>query len=204
MTASLTHEHATQPKACWRATHEPEKGSTTSGPYDAGLCGHPCLACFFEYGIPPYSHSESTGSSCTDSIAASGIVEAQTENIAVGAPLPGIVTQVKVRVGQKVQAGDALFCLDDRELRADLKCQEANVHAAQAQLARLENQPRLEELPAAEARVREAEANLRQAKDRLDRERRLVGQPATSAESLVHHQQAFQAPKNNLHVRKQT
>src|SRR6516165_5381775 len=91
----------------------------------------------------PTLMSELTGDSWIDSIAASGIIEAQTENIAVGTPLPGIVTQVKVRVGQKVKAGDALFCLDDRELRADLRCQEANLHAAQAQLARLENQPRL-------------------------------------------------------------
>jgi HlyD family secretion protein len=141
---------------------------------------------------------EPNGNSGIDSIAASGIVEAQTENIAVGSPLAGIVTQIKVRVGQKVRVGDALFCLDDRELMADLKCQEANIHAAQAQLTRLENQPRLEELPAAEARVREAAASFQLAMDKLDRERRLSANRATSAEALVHREQGFQMAKERL------
>ncbi len=71
-------------------------------------------------------------------IAASGIVEAQTENVAVGTPLAGIVTRVRVGVGQRVKVGDALFCLDDRELLADLNCQETNLQAAQAQQANVE------------------------------------------------------------------
>ncbi len=124
-----------------------------------------------------------------DGIAASGIVEAQTENIAVGSPTPGIVTQVHVHAGQRVKVGDALFDLDDREVRADLKCQDANLAAAEAQLARLENQPREEELPVAEARGREAAASLRLARDQLDRERRLGADHASSTESLVRREQ---------------
>jgi HlyD family secretion protein len=104
---------------------------------------------------------------------------------AVGSPVAGIVTQVMVRVGQKVKAGDGLFCLDDREVLADLKCQEANLHAAQAQLARLENQPRRAELPRAEADMREAAAAFELARDKLQRERRLSAAHAVPAESLV-------------------
>jgi multidrug resistance efflux pump len=149
-------------------------------------------------GAPSGLLEEPNGGPYADSIAASGIVEAQTENIAVGAPVAGIVTQVKVRVGQKVKAGDALFCLDDRELLAELNCQQANLRAARAQLARIENQPRLEELPAAEARVREAEANLQLERDQLDRQRRLRATGATSTESLVVHKQRFQTAKERL------
>lgn len=141
---------------------------------------------------------ERMGNSSADFIAASGIVEAQSENIAVGSPLAGIVTQVLVRVGEKVKAGDALFCLDDRELLANRKYQEANLQAAQAQLTRLEHQPRQEELPPAEARVREAEAGLQQEKDLLDRERRLLPVGASSAESLVRREQGFQMAKERL------
>src|SRR5581483_7978572 len=35
-----------------------------------------------------------------DTLACSGIVEARTENIAIGAPLPGVVVEVAVKVGQ--------------------------------------------------------------------------------------------------------
>src|SRR5947208_16676470 len=40
-------------------------------------------------------------------VAGAGLVEAQTENIAVGAPLPGVVTQVNVRVGARVTGPSA-------------------------------------------------------------------------------------------------
>src|SRR5262249_59037986 len=50
-------------------------------------------------------------------VAGAGIVEAQTENISIGSALPGIVTDVYVKVGQPVKAGDKLFRLDERPLR---------------------------------------------------------------------------------------
>src|SRR5690242_6922383 len=80
-------------------------------------------------------------------VAGAGIVEAQTENISVGSPLPGVVTQVHVKVGPRVEAGTPLFRLDDRALNAELKVREAALAAAEAQLARLDAQPRPEELP---------------------------------------------------------
>ena len=54
-------------------------------------------------------------------LAASGVVEAKTENISIGSHLPGIVNQVVVSVGQRVKAGDPLFRLDDRHLQAELQ-----------------------------------------------------------------------------------
>src|SRR5437764_440876 len=52
-------------------------------------------------------------------VAGAGIIEAQTENIAVGSNLPGIVTEVYVKVGQEVQVGQPLFRLDDRALNRE-------------------------------------------------------------------------------------
>ena len=141
---------------------------------------------------------EPNGASWADSVAGSGIVEAQSENIAVGSPVAGVVTQVMVRVGQKVKAGDGLFCLDDREVLADLKCQEANLHAAQAQVARLENQPRREELPGAEADMREAAAAFELARDKVERERRLDAAHAVPAESLVQRERELEMARERL------
>ncbi len=61
-----------------------------------------------------------------------GIVEASTENISIGTSLPGIVTAVFVKVGDKVNAGDPLFQIDDRELRADILVKQANLLKAKA------------------------------------------------------------------------
>jgi len=61
-----------------------------------------------------------------------GMVEASTENISIGTSLPGIVTAVFVKVGDKVNAGDPLFQIDDRELRADILVKQANLLKAKA------------------------------------------------------------------------
>src|SRR3977135_1207319 len=53
-------------------------------------------------------------------VAAVGLVETSTENIAIGAHLPGVVEKVFVTVGDSVRAGAPLFKIDDRHLRAQL------------------------------------------------------------------------------------
>lgn len=75
-------------------------------------------------------------------IAGSGIIEAKSQNIAIGTPLSRIVTSVAVKVGDKVKAGAPLFYLDDRDTvaelmikRADLAKAEADVSIAKASLS---------------------------------------------------------------------
>ena len=55
-----------------------------------------------------------------DTVAAVGLVEPSSESISIGTPLSGVVTAVRVVVGQEVKAGEPLFELDQRQLRADL------------------------------------------------------------------------------------
>jgi multidrug resistance efflux pump len=131
-------------------------------------------------------------------VAAAGLVEAQTENISVGTHLPGVVAEVFVKVGQKVKKGDALFRLDDRHLRAERAYRKAAVAAAQAQLLRLEQQPRAEDLPPSEARVREAAENLKDMEDQYERTRRLYGRRAMAEEDLVRRQQAMKVAAEQL------
>src|SRR5580765_2956119 len=64
------------------------------------------------------------GSPYLNAIAASGVVEARTENIGIGAALSGLVLEVYVpsdRVGTHVKAGQPLFRIDDRHLQAQLR-----------------------------------------------------------------------------------
>lgn len=69
------------------------------------------------------------------SIAGAGIVEASTENIAVGAVVPGIVTEIFVKVGDHVTKGQPLFRIDDRDLQALLQVRQAASESASAKLA---------------------------------------------------------------------
>ena len=68
-------------------------------------------------------------------IAGSGIIEARSRNIAIGAALPGIVRVLNVKVGDRVRAGAVLFEVDDREARATLAMRQADLERANAMVA---------------------------------------------------------------------
>jgi multidrug efflux pump subunit AcrA (membrane-fusion protein) len=102
---------------------------------------------------PPAARFESA-------VGAVGLVEANTENISISTAVSGLVTGLYVHAGDRVKPGQKLFSLDDRDLQADLQVKRAALEAARARLAKLEEQPRPEEVPPAEARVREAQASL--------------------------------------------
>jgi RND family efflux transporter MFP subunit len=71
-------------------------------------------------------------------IAGAGIVEAKSQNIAIGTPLGGIVREVPVKVGDKVTAGTVLFRIDDREALAELGVRKANLARARAAVGEAE------------------------------------------------------------------
>jgi multidrug resistance efflux pump len=124
---------------------------------------------------PPFGHT----------VAGAGIVEAETENIAIGSALPGVALEVYVpveKVGQRVKAGEPLFLVDNRQLKAQLAYAEANLAAALAQLAKLEAQPRREEVPPSEAKVQAAQANLDMQLDLAERNRKLISTRAVGEE----------------------
>lgn len=131
-------------------------------------------------------------------VAGAGMIEAQTENIAIGSPTAGVVTKVFVEDGQHVKAGDPLFQLDDRVQQADLKYRQAAAAAADAQLTMLERRPRPEEIPASEAQVAEAESNLAKARDQLDRGRHLFATKVVTEEDLIQREKAFLAAEAQL------
>ncbi|OAI41874.1 hypothetical protein AYO40_02180 [Planctomycetaceae bacterium SCGC AG-212-D15] len=134
-------------------------------------------------------------------VAGAGIVEAQTENIAIGSALSGVVMEVFVpveKVGQRVKAGEPLFRVDDRALKAQLAVLEANRAAAEAQLAKLDAMPRPEELPPSEAKVRVAQANVNLQQDLADRARRLLASHAMSTEDVQQRQLALEVARQQV------
>ena len=74
--------------------------------------------------VSPYQHT----------VAAVGLVETSTENIAIGTPLSDVVREVFVSVGQTIKTGEPLFKLDDRHLRAELAMRQADLRVAESQV----------------------------------------------------------------------
>ncbi len=82
---------------------------------------------------PPFADAAQTP--YQTSVAGSGLVEASTENISIGTQIAGIVSKIFVQIGGNVKAGDPLFMIDDRALRAEFATRRAAVQVAEAQLA---------------------------------------------------------------------
>jgi len=111
-------------------------------------------------------------------IAGAGLVEASTENINPGTGEGGTVIEVFVKVGDRVKEGDPLFQIRNFTQTAEWhqsqgKSKEAVVAVKQAQTAitratadlqRLKDYPRPEEIPPMQARVAEAKAAYEDAK----------------------------------------
>src|SRR5262245_32664473 len=72
------------------------------------------------------------------SVAASGIIESMSDNVALGVPVAGLVTEVHVSVSDRVEEGQPLFTIDRRELKAQLRVNEANATVASANVRRLQ------------------------------------------------------------------
>jgi multidrug efflux pump subunit AcrA (membrane-fusion protein) len=131
-------------------------------------------------------------------VAGAGLVEPRSENIKVAAVVPGTVMEVNVAVGDEVYEGAVLFRLDDRQRRADLAVQEAQLAEATATLQRWEQLPRPEDVPPSEARVKQLEANLALRRDQLQRTRTLVGQKILTDQDLIDREQNFAATQAEL------
>jgi multidrug efflux pump subunit AcrA (membrane-fusion protein) len=84
-----------------------------------------------------------------------GIVEASTENIAIGTPVSGLVTAIYVKWGDRVKKEDPLFKVDARDLEAQLLPANTKVKEVEVQLL------------SADAKVNEAQATLAKAENRL-------------------------------------
>lgn len=131
-------------------------------------------------------------------VGAVGLVEASSENIAVSVPVPGLVTEVFVKAGDRVRKGQPLFQLDDRDLRAELALRQSSVELARAKLNRLEQAPRPEEIPPAQARVEEARAQLADAETLLRMIESVKDRRAIREEDVQRRRRAVDAARARL------
>jgi multidrug efflux pump subunit AcrA (membrane-fusion protein) len=76
---------------------------------------------------PPRSGFEHT-------IAAAGLIEPSSESIAIGSHRSGIVTEVKIRAGEKVAKDQVLFTIDHRDLDASRKVSLARIAQTKAEI----------------------------------------------------------------------
>ncbi len=100
-----------------------------------------------------------------NAIGARGIVEALGENVHIAPLVSGVVEEVCVKVGDEVQQGAPLFRVDSRKARAAVTSREA-------------------EIPVLQARLAEAEANLAEKADLLDRVTKLGSKSVASEEEV--------------------
>ncbi len=83
----------------------------------------------------PPPMAQPTRSPFTNSVAATGIIEATKENVRIATSKPGLVQKVFVLVGSNVKAGDPLFQLDNREAHARLETAKTQLEVLRATLA---------------------------------------------------------------------
>lgn len=81
---------------------------------------------------PPLN--EPARSPFSNSVAASGIIEATKENVNVATSKAGLVARVFVRAGLTVKMGEPLFQLDNREAQAKVQTAQSQLQAIQAAL----------------------------------------------------------------------
>jgi len=128
-----------------------------------------------------------------NTVGAVGLVEAETENIDISCPVSGLVTGVYVNAGDRVHAAQRLFSLDDRDLQADLRVKQALLAEAKAKLKKLEEQPRAEDIPPAEAKVHEAQANVADAEVQMKLIESVQDRRAVREEDLQRRRIAYKA-----------
>ncbi len=100
-------------------------------------------------------------------VAALGFVEPMGRAVSIGVPESGLVSEVLVDVGDRVEQGQVLLRLDDRALKAQLVKAQAAVGAAQSEIERWKALPRAEDVPPLRAEVERAKALLADRQEQL-------------------------------------
>lgn len=136
---------------------------------------------------------------------ANGIIESYQsngENINIFPEVSGTVTQILVKDGDLVQKGTPLLLIDDSVQRATVEQQKAQAEAALTMWRELKAQPRLETLRVSKAQVDLAAANLRTARDSLNKLQKsyAMDPKSVSKEQLDNAVNAFKVAKANLLV----
>jgi HlyD family secretion protein len=127
-----------------------------------------------------------------------GIVEASTTNISLGAPNNRLVTSIDVKTGVKVNKGDVLIRLDDKDLLARLNQEEINYDKSLLELEKLETLPRSEDLEVAKATLAKAQISLEEAESEYNNVKGLEISKAIKSEDIDKRKYEFDKAKANF------
>jgi HlyD family secretion protein len=138
-------------------------------------------------------------------IYANGIVESYQEsgeNINIYPEVSGTVVDIPAAEGEHVLKGAALLVMDDSVQRALALQQKAQAESAKAVLEELKAQPRKENLDVAKAQVDYASANVKNAEDQLEKQKKSfeLNPKSVSKYSLDNAENAVRVAKANLEV----
>ena len=125
-----------------------------------------------------------------------GNVERRESDLAF--PITGRIAEFHVREGERVAPGDRIASLEAERFRASAAEAAAELAARQEELARLEAGSRPEAIRRAEAEVRAAEAELDNARQRLDRLEGLSERSFASEQALDEARTARRAARARL------
>jgi HlyD family secretion protein len=129
-------------------------------------------------------------------VSGAGLIEASTENVKVGSTSGGLVIQVFVKVGDKVNQAQPLFQLDTAAKRAELARHEAELKSAQATLEKLRQGTRPEELAMQQEQMQQSAAQLQDAQEQLK-----LRESAASEEARAVSQDELNQARNTVKLR---
>jgi HlyD family secretion protein len=129
--------------------------------------------------------------------AAPGRVEPVSEEIDVSPEIGGRIAQVFAEEGGHVRKGQTLAVIDNADYRAKVDAAEATLQQRQAELDRILNGARPEELNQARIAVEAAKSVMDNARSETDRRRTLVQRGAVSEEEFEHSAQEHQIAKSH-------
>ena len=128
---------------------------------------------------PPVPLVEPSRAPYEDSVGARGMVEAVDENVRIAPILPGLIEEVLVKVGDRVNKGDPLFRQDTRDAEAKVSNQKAQVGLL-------------------EAKVREAEVLLADRQDSFQRTDKLRSKDVMSEDDRLRKYYALRSAESAL------
>src|ERR1041385_721780 len=131
-------------------------------------------------------------------LASPGRIEGATEVISVGAGVDGVITELRVKEGQRVNAGDVVAVIDRADLHSELARAKAMAESARQTRTRLVRGSRNEEREEADAETRSASAVLEEARKHYQRMQRLYETAAISAEAKDRAQRDFEVATASL------
>lgn len=110
--------------------------------------------------------AEVTRGELTQVVEAVGEITSE-RNLKLQFPISGVVSEVLVKEGDKIELGQKIASLRANDLRADMQSALASLQAAQAELAELKEGTRPENIAIAEAELENKRAQLRAAENEL-------------------------------------